>query len=407
MKLSLSAWLVIGLGLPVALLSPACGADLVRDEGGYWRRYYQFGPSRYAPAVLKSEGLKVLGAQELDKLKQKTEKWLTQQGLDPAKVDWRDHAVLDATAGYRSFCPIPAPAPPESWAAADFDDGSWVRQRGPFQGTRLAQPATLGLGQYDEAVDLRLQAAYYRGRFAVDDPAKAGTLTLRLVYCGGARVLVNGKELARGHLAQGHLPPDAAGEPYSVQAYGQGGEGLRERVLGPVEVRPEMLRAGVNVLAVEIRASPMHPIVQKNPIQPNWGGPGRPFPHARLCKLELRGASPAVPSTLVRPALVQVWVEDVNRRVESDEFLPPGEAPGAIRLVGPRNGTCAAQVVVGSTKELGKLQIRPGELSRAGGAERPFDSAQGLERAKRVERLPAGAFQVLHMVPYPLEEWSM
>jgi hypothetical protein len=391
MKLSLPAWLVIGLGLPVALSSTACAADLVQDEGGYWRRYYQFGPSRFSPAVLKSEGLKVLGAQEMNKLKQKTEKWLTQQGLDPAKVDWRDHAVLDATSGYRSFCPTPTPLPPEAWTAADFDDGSWVRQRGPFQGTRLAQPTTLNLGQYDEAVDLRLQAAYYRGRFLVDDPAKAGSLTLRLVYCGGARVLVNGKELARGHLPPGNLPADASGETYPAQAYGQGGEGLRERVLGPVEIRPEMLRAGVNVLAVEIRASWVHPLVQKNPIQPNWGGPGRPFPHARLCKLELRPASAAVPSAVVRPAGVQVWVEDVNRRVESDEFLPPGEAPGVIRLVAPRNGTCSAQIVVGTSKALTGLQAKPGELSRAGGT----------------ERLPAAAFQVLYMVPYPAAEWTM
>ena len=78
-------------------------------------------------------------------------------------------------------------------------------------------------------MDLRLRAGYYRGRFVVDDPAKAPGLTLTLVFTGGARAFVNGTELDRAHLPAGELTFEARGEDYPLKAYPPGGEPLRER----------------------------------------------------------------------------------------------------------------------------------------------------------------------------------
>jgi len=58
--------------------------------------------------------------------------------------------------------------------------------------------------------------------------------------------------------------------------------------------------------------------------------------HARLHSIELRGTGMA--SAFRRPAELQVYVEDVHHRVESDEFLPAGEKPGMVRIAGRAEG---------------------------------------------------------------------
>ena len=371
---------------------PAAPADrgVILDQDCYWRRYYRFDLNRYSPAAIKADGRKILGDGRFSRLKRDTEKWMRQHGLNPAQSDWQEH-VYHNLGGSRAFNPSPTPMPPDDWLAADFDDSSWVRQRAPFQGGPAPGIADVILGQYTESADLRLQAAYYRARFVVADPGAAGQLSVSLLYSGGARVFLNGTEIARGHLPQGELAPDTPAQDYPAQAYRKDAARLGRRTLGPVALPAAGLREGVNVLAIEVRASHFHPIVMTNPIQPNWGGPQRPWPHARLFRLELRPASGGVPSAARRPAGVQVWVEDMHRRVQSSDYLPPGEVPGTIRIVGARNGTFAAQIVIGTDKELNGLQVRPGDLQRQGGG----------------APLPASAMQVLYPRPYPLSEWTI
>ena len=368
----------------------ADSGQIVLDETCYWRRYYRFGASRYCPQALRAEGEQVLGKGGLARLRRETLRALAARRLDPAKVDWRDH-VFQTLPGARAFDPSPTPPPAPGWAAADFDDASWVRLRGVFQGGPAAQITNPVLGQYDESVDLRLRAAYYRSRFVVDAPGQAGPLTLRLIYAGGARIFVNGREVARGHLPDGELQPDSPAEPYPAGAYADKTGRSSHRTIGPLRVPPEHVHKGTNVVAVEVRAGDFHPIVLTNPRQPNWGGPQRPWPHARLVRFELRSASPGIVSGARRPAGVQVWAEDMHHRVESTEYLPPGETPGTVRFVGARNGTYCAQVVIGADRALAGLRVRCGELVRADGA----------------ARLPADAVQALHMLAYPLHEWTL
>ncbi|HUW59114.1 MAG TPA: glycoside hydrolase domain-containing protein [Planctomycetota bacterium] len=388
------AWTLMAAWLTCAAFgthTSAAPPGVVLDETCVLRQYYRFDVNRYDAGLLKSEGLKILGRQGLDREKRSVERALQSLGIDPRKVDWREHAGIMTGIGARAFPPVPAPAPPSDWTKVDFDDGTWVRKRGPFQSGPGVTITTIGLGQFDETMDLRLVQAYYRARFIVTDPAKASPLSLRLVYTGGVRVFLNGEEIARAHLPKDTLDDDTPADVYDAQAYGKNGARHRDRTLAGVKLPREKLRTGVNVLAVENRSSRLHPVVMTFPTQPNWGGPMRPWPHAKLSALELRAASSAVPTVLERPPGVQVWVEDANHRTEPDDFLPPGEAPGILRIVAARNGTFAGQVVVGTDRDLADLSAKPGPMRRTGGN----------------ETLPDAAVDVRHIAPYPADKFTL
>jgi hypothetical protein len=368
----------------------AAEAGTVLDETCYWRRYYQFAVSRYSPAVLKAEGERILGRRGLARVKRDTERWLRRRGIDPGKVDWRDRCDC-AMLGARAFNPTPTPPPPGDWMKVDFDDGSWVRRRGPCQAAPPVRITFPGLGQYDGSVDLRLRAAFYRARFLAEDVPAAGALTLRVVYSGGTRVFVNGQEVARGHLTPGEVQPDAAAADYPARAYDRTGSRLRDRVLGPVRIPPQLLRKGPNVLAVEVRASHFHPIVLTHPRQPNWGGPVRPFPHARLSRLTLTSSSAAVRHAARRPPGLQVWVQDMHHRTESTEHLPPGEGTGTVRFVGAANGTYSAQLAVLADRPLADVAVRAAALKQADGS----------------AALDPSAMLVKAMIAYPADQWTL
>jgi len=394
---------------------------LIVSERGYWRRYYRFGADQVSPATLAAQGDAILGRGLLQRLKRTTEGSLRSSGNDgyavfrasafalsearrtgtlealtraksaPARAEWTRHVFLRMF-----FDPYTAPPPPDGWMAAEFDDSSWVLARSPFQvdlPNDLPPERTTGNMAKVHIESLQYigggrQSSYYRTRFLVDEP---GDATLRLVYRGGVRVFLNGKELARGHLPEGELAPDVPGGDYPLKAYSNAA--LRDRVLGPVAIPASRLRKGANVLALEVRASLLHPTVLKRKRSKSWNalhdreGMWR---HIHLAKLELRAVSAKAPSALRRPAGVQVWVQDSHHRVASTEFRAPGEGAGTVRFVGPRNATCSAQVVVGTDRDLAGLEARPGKLTRAGGT----------------EGLGASALRVLHMAPYPADGFN-
>ena len=377
------------LALLSALPMHAADAPPILSETGYLRQYYRFGVNRYSIGALKAEGEIVLGKTGMDRVRRDTEKLMLQAGVDPAKADWREHVVQPIFESYR---PVPAPALPDDWTNPGFDDRAWVLARGPFQWTKPAAITTPQLGQFEESsMDMALQQAFYRGRFIVADPANAGELLLSISYLGGVRAWINGQEVARGHLPVGPLAADTPGEDYPLAAYKPDGETLRQRKLGPVRIPAKLLVRGTNVLSIETRASQFHPVVLTNPRQVNWGGPTRPWPHGRLIVFALSSSAAHVPSALVRPASTVVWAADVHQRVQSSDFLPTGELPGSIRLIGARNGTCAGQAVIGTDKELAGLRVTAGEFKQAAGA----------------AVLPATTLSISHLAAYPLDEWTM
>jgi hypothetical protein len=393
MKQGLLVWLA-GVGLLLGELHGAAAtpqSNVVLDQTCALRQYYRFDLNRYSAELLKSEGDKVLGRTSLEREKRATERWMQQQGLDPARLDWREHVYLTMDGGARAFTPVATPLPPADWMKPDFDDQAWVRKRGPFQWGAEMTITKPELGQFDETMDLRLQQAFYRARFLVTDPAKANGLSLDIVYTGGVRVFLNGREIARGHLPAGTLVEDSPATPYPAAAYQPDGEPLRQRKLEGIAITRENLRPGVNVLAIENRASHFHPVVMTFPIQPNWGGPTRPWPHAKLHAFQLRGASAVVASAMTLQAGMQVYVEDVHRRTQSSEFLPAGENPGTVRIVGTRGGSFSAQIVIGADAELLRPQVTPGPLRRVGGN----------------EELPASALAVRPLAPYPASRFTL
>jgi len=382
-----ASWVLLGLarGQEAAARSPALSGD------GWWRQCCRFGADRVSRNSLESEGQQILGERGIQRLQKQTEERLRRSGVDPSTVDWRDRVFV--WMFFDRSSPDVSPPVPSDWMMPEFDDSSWVLERGPFhEPAPGGQRLPMGPGWTRDDLDqagfscLGVQSCHYRARFVVDEPAEAGDLTLGLAYRGGARAFINGREAARGHLPAG--APDAPAEDYPQQAYGDQPE-LRDRSLGPVTIPPGLLRRGINLLAIEVRASRLHPVVlnmklamHNHKVRQGMVGVWR---HCGLVGLELRSASRGVASGLSRPPGVQVWVQDSHHRVDSTEFLPAGEPAGVVRFVGARNGTYGAQVVVGTDKPLGALHAEATELRHvAGGA-----------------RIPATSFRVSHVAPYP------
>ncbi|MGI8603163.1 MAG: DUF4185 domain-containing protein [Verrucomicrobiales bacterium] len=133
-------------------------------------------------------------------------------------------------------------APSASWKSITFDDASWS-----------SGAAQLGYGDDDGATPIgfgpdpnnRYITTYFRRTFTIADPAVFGTLTVRLLRDDGGIVYLNGSEIFRSNMGGGvpvwatlapvtALPADETSQYYSTN------------------LPPTLLRAGPNVVAVEI-----------------------------------------------------------------------------------------------------------------------------------------------------------
>ena len=86
--------------------------------------------------------------------------------------------------------------------------------------------------------------AYFRKQFQVQDPRFLRNLTLRARYDEGIAVYLNGREVYRGNLPAGSLTPGTLARKEI--------SGAAERAFFTVQLKPDMLREGRNVLAVEV-----------------------------------------------------------------------------------------------------------------------------------------------------------
>jgi len=398
-----------------AARADAAGEDngtLILDESAYCRAWYRFDVQKIAPAAMRAAGDKVLGTNLMRRLAKDVQKRLAASNYDWQKEDWRDHVTVEVE--YNSFArknrvfikvgSITEP-PAAEWLKPDFDDSSWPRLRKP---DGVGSPAQFTVGTTERNGWLR--GVYLRFRFDIPDPATTGAVTFDADYIGGIRAFMNGAEIARGHLPSGDLETETMADAYPQEAYIQtfadlsddeklkykGKEPpatqvmgsadeltpvgsrlytLRNRTLHSIAIPQNLLRKGTNVLAIELRAAPLHPYVLKE-----WFGyravEDRQWEHARLSRLELRCQAKDVPSSVARPKGVRVWTEDMTRRIFSPEFLEAGASPGVIRLVGARNGTYSAQAVVAADRELADVQITSSELKGPAGATLPGDSVR-------------------------------
>ena len=435
----------------VAASTSAPAASLVLDETAYCRAYVQFGMDRISPTALKAEGERILGQGGMGRLKADVYRWRRSQGKavapgkPPDDAEWTDQVYLSVHRqlweGDRDradrYCDTAPPSP--GWAAPGFDDSLWLYQRAPLM---------VGRGPYRGG---SCRAGFFRFYLDIPDPDKAGQLNLELSYAGGARVFLNGKEIARGHLPPGQLGPQVRGADYPLGAYVklddadsmiQAREGraetaspvffgempesfgdalpaytrdkkeipglrlignrqvdsqtfdrvraARARGLGPLTLPASLLRKGGNLLAIEIRASHIHPVFALA-ARMAWESPASSnaaWSHGQIHKLRL-WATGDVPSAMKRPAGVCVWTEDMHRPIISSEFLAPGVPAAPLRLVGANNGVFSAQIVVGTDRQLTNLKITPSELKSSDGAV-----------------IPASAVKASWLVPHRLDEWK-
>jgi hypothetical protein len=138
--------------------------------------------------------------------------------------------------------------PGAGWSEPDLDDTSWDLGLAPF-----------GYGEGDEAtvVDFGPDPAakpitnVYRLHFAVREPARVLSLTMRLLHDDGALAYLNGQEIYRAN-----LPGDPVTATTRATAPAPGSAFVDRAV------DPHLLRAGDNVLAIAVHQvapdSPTH-----------------------------------------------------------------------------------------------------------------------------------------------------
>ncbi|MCX7591125.1 MAG: DUF6067 family protein [Kiritimatiellae bacterium] len=259
--------------------------------------------------------------------------------------------------------PISSP-PPAHWTQPDFDDSDWWRAPGPFYEGYGFQPT--------EAVALLC----LRGRFSVDDPSKVKTVQFSCRYRGGIVVYLNGREVTRANLPEGPLAAETPATAYPIEAYVQTngtsvirwgwGEPerfkdrceLRLRTLQNLRIPTELLRKGINVLAVEIHRSPF--AEEATQLKEWWAGFRS---HAGIDSIQLRTDSPDnVRGTVCRPSGFQLWNAPTVMAVFDMDYGDPYTPLRPIRIYGARNGSFSGQVVASADTAIRGLKASMGEL---------------------------------------------
>ena len=128
-----------------------------------------------------------------------------------------------------------------AWNTVDYDDSTWA-----------SGPAELGYGDGDESTAISLgrdfgrkhPTYYFRRIFQVSGPESAESLTLRFLSDDGCVIYLNGQEILQSNMPSGNIT-------FSTLALGAIA-GTDEGAWMEATVTPELLRAGTNVIAVEV-----------------------------------------------------------------------------------------------------------------------------------------------------------
>jgi len=278
--------------------------------------------------------------------------------------------------------------PPFDWAGVAFDDGAWPQ-------AWLPQPAVyyrLDGGNAPDRWFERSNRPYdpvvvlARGKFEVKDPARVRACVLSLDYWGGVVVYVNGKEVARGHLSNNATNTDTVADDYPPEAFttpdgkllklddekNADRLALRVRRLRDVMIPAAVLRKGVNVVAIEAHASPIHELLNSG----DWGNKvlelgGWPPIGLLSARVTVSPAGAAVANVL-RPRGVQVWNREVSDTVTPFDYGDPTESLRPITINAGRNTVFSGRLVVGSDQPIKGLKASVSDLASArGGAKIP------------------------------------
>lgn len=135
--------------------------------------------------------------------------------------------------------------PDANWNSLAYDDSGWT-----------SGPAQLGYGDGDEAtvlgygpdVNAKYIATYFRRDFSVSDPSLYQGITLKVLRDDGAVVYVNGTEVFRTNMPAGTITNSTLA---STAVSGAD----ETTTFYSAAVNPSVLRAGTNVMAVELHQS--------------------------------------------------------------------------------------------------------------------------------------------------------
>ncbi len=295
--------------------------------------------------------------------------WRIHQTLKPPVIQL-DDGPRPVTSTYQ-WLDRETAAAPTGWTKPEFPDAAWLRG-GARATSRTPYVANLCL----------------RARFEVTDPAQVKDLKLTVVYYGGAIVYLNGREFARGNLANGGKPALADG--YPPEAFvSDSGEMLpsaswqmknfpkalaaRARTLQDVAVPANLLHKGVNVLAIEVVRSPYHRIVGESKYQDaddrELAKRNCPYELAwntcEVRRVELAAGSAAgiVPNAS-RGEQLQAWNGDLLTSDYTSDFGDRCEPIRAVDLKGPGNGYISGKVVIGSSKAIEDLKVTCSDLKQ-------------------------------------------
>ena len=269
----------------------------------------------------------------------------------------------------------PTAEPAADWMQPDFDDSGWLRMAGLMvagteKGTDSKSPFT--------ALEC------LRGKFQVKDPAAATGLTLSLEYRGGVVVYVNGKEIARAHLA-------ADAKPDTLADSTQPGETLPRKLTA--DIPATALRKGTNVLAIESHRAAY--LAEEIVINTTKWPQGITFERASCGVDSIQLSAPqaavkALAPNVLRPAGFQVWNSNPLATDFDMDYGDPNEPLKPIVLVGTRNGTFSGKVVAGSNEPIKGIKGTVTELVSADGK----------------SRIAASRIQVRYAIPDGVEAYA-
>jgi len=265
---------------------------------------------------------------------------------------------------------LPAETPPD-WMQPGFDDSTWARLRGPM---------------LEKSISENWKLILMRGLFEVTDPAKAGDLTLSLSFRGGAVVYLNGQEVGRAFMPKGDVTVSTSAEPYPEEVYfssegfallrydksPDGRPRIRKRIRRLTECRipAARLRKGVNVLAVAIHRAPT-PATFYASRNKNSGALHHDAYWAKIGLFDVNLTAPAgaaiVPNTgPLKGRGFRAWNQSIIQTVYIPDYPDPFAPLSPLAVTAVRNGTFAAQVVVGDDKPIKGLKAVVSDLTGPG-----------------------------------------